>query len=304
MDTKTKIILGSIGAAAFIGGIAWMASGGAKPAPAKLPGGEGGTGTSDEVPVPLPPAKNFNPDDWDGDLPLPTASDVQGDLTTNWGKTPTEMRPLFLLAEQSSGIRGAGRILALIAKRESGFVMTAHNDSEGEVKASYNAYSSNKDKRPELKYGLAAAGFGSGGLFGLLAPYFLWTGYNEVKGKAPLLAAEPQVMFFPRLAVFAGLVYMQRILANYDVRDIPEIKAGWATPAYLSDPPKGSRGSKGYNETRQRFANDIAALGIDINALPPIEQLRQDAKKAWAGVLPVFAKVVGPTIPTRKVLQA
>lgn len=300
MKTSTKYIIGGIGAAFFIGGIVWMAGGG-KPAPPKKLDGEGGTGTSDDLPLPLPPAKDFNPDDWDGDLPLPTAADVQGDLTTNWGKTPTELRPLFLLAEQASGIRGAGRILALIAKRESGFSSTAHNDSKTEVAASYNGYSKNKDERPDLKYGLAAAGFGSGGLLGLLAPYYLWTGVNEVKAKAPLLAAEPQTMFFPRLAVFGGLAYMQRILANYDVKDIPEIKVGWASPSLLS--AKG-RKDEDYGKVRARFAEDIAAVGIDINALPSIGQIRQDAKKAWPGVLSVFSKVVGTTIPTRKVVQA
>src|SRR5687768_2647322 len=111
-------------AALALGGLVYAATRSSKPGK-KLPApdGEGGTGTTEELPLPAPD-KDWNPDDWDGDLPLPTAGEVEGDLTTNWGKTPSELRPLFLLAEQASGIRGAGRMLALIAKRESAFVAT------------------------------------------------------------------------------------------------------------------------------------------------------------------------------------
>jgi len=49
------------------------------------------------------------------------------DLVRNWGKTPTNLRPLFALMERLSGIDGAGRIFATIAKRESAFVATALN---------------------------------------------------------------------------------------------------------------------------------------------------------------------------------
>jgi hypothetical protein len=301
METK-HIVYGAV-ALATVGGIAYALSRGPT-SKASVPAGEGGSGLPEGLPVPEPD-KSWNVNNWADALPLPTAGEVQAaypsvaasDFETNWGKTPGELRPLFLLAEQASGIRGAGRILALIARRESAFSTTAHNDSAGEVKASTNAYFNNKANRPALTYGVNAAAFGSGGLFGLLAPYLLWTGINEVKDKAPLLTGEPQVMYFPRVAAFGGLAYMQRILRNYSVKDIPEIKVGWASPSLLTE--KG-RASETYAAVRARFATDVAKLEINLEQLPPIAQLRDDAKNAWPGVLAVFDKVAG-TLPVRKV---
>lgn len=303
MKTGTKVAIGIGVTAAAALGLYVAFSGGSKPAKLPPSDGEGGTGTTDELPLPLPDDKEFSPDDWvvpAAFQKLPTAADVQGDLVTNWGKTPSELRPLFLLAEQVSGIRGVGRILALIAKRESNFAVAAHNDSTepdgGEVGASTRAYINNKDDRPPLKHGLAAAAFGSGGLFGLLAPYFLWQGVNSVKAKAPLLAGEPQIMFFPRVAVFGGLAYLQRVLAYYDVKSFHEIKIAWANPSLIS---AKNRGGKKYNEVRARFQEDIEKLGIDISQLPSIAQIREDAKKKWPGVIKVFEQIAGG-VPMRK----
>jgi hypothetical protein len=247
------------------------------------------------------PDSSWNPKDWTGALPLPKADDVQGSVAENWGITPDELRPLFLLTEQVSGIRGSARVLSIIARRESRWISTAHNDSKKEVTASTNAYNNLKAKRAPLKYGAKAAGFGSGGLFGLLAPYYLWTGINEVKDKAPLLAAEPETMFFPRLAAFAGIAYMQRLLANYDVRDVPEIKVGWASVSLLDD---DSRGGDTYMGVRGRFAEDVQASGINLDhpTIPSIEIMRADAKSKWPGVLSVFQSLVGK-VP-RRVLNA
>ena len=59
--------------------------------------------------------------------PLPRAADVSGDLVRNWGETPVDLRPLLMLAEETARIRGAARVLAVIAYRESRFVTTAQN---------------------------------------------------------------------------------------------------------------------------------------------------------------------------------
>jgi hypothetical protein len=59
--------------------------------------------------------------------PLPTAADVKGDLSRNWGETPFDLRALFLLIEEITRIFGAARYLAIVAKRESAFVTAAHN---------------------------------------------------------------------------------------------------------------------------------------------------------------------------------
>lgn len=223
--------------------------------------------------------------------PLPTSADVKGDLSRNWGKTPQDLRALFMLMEEISRIAGSSRIFAIIAQRESGFVTRAHNGDavgeQGERDASMRGYTNNKANNPPLRYGDKAAAFGSGGLFGLLAPYFLWTGVPEVGAKAPLLTAPPEIMFQPRAAAFGAAVYLQRIVKHYRVDDMPDIKAGWASPSLLG---KG-RGGSDYNGARARFLADAQTLGIDLAdalTIPP----KLDVS-AWPGVPAVFAGLVG-----------
>jgi len=223
--------------------------------------------------------------------PLPRAGDVSGDLSRNWGETPFDLRPLFTLMEETSRIPGSGRIFSVIASRESHFVVNAQNGDaageQGERDASARAYANNKDRNPPLRYGAQAAAFGSGGLFGALAPYFLWTGVPEVGAKAPLLSAPPELMFQPRAAAFAATVYLQRLLKAYRIDDHADIKAGWASPTLLTS----ARGGKDYQDVRARFLADAKTLGIDLTdtiTIPP----KLDAS-AWPGVPAVFASLVG-----------
>ncbi|PCC68228.1 hypothetical protein SAMN02745121_08633 [Nannocystis exedens] len=223
--------------------------------------------------------------------PLPRARDVKGDLSTNWGETPVDLRPLFMLMEEVAKIPGSSRVFAVIAYRESRFVTTAHNGNatgeQDERDSSRRAYDNNKERNPPLRYGEAAANFGSGGLFGLLAPYFLWTGVPEVGKQAPLLNASPELLFQPRAAAFGAAVYMQRILKNYRIDDIADIKVGWANPSLLGS----GRGGTKYHDVRVRFLTDAVALNVDLTdatTIPP----KLDAS-AWPGVLAVFAGLVG-----------
>ncbi len=223
--------------------------------------------------------------------PLPKASEVTGDLLSNWGETPADLRALFMFMEETSRMTGSARVFAVIAYRESRFVTTAHNGNatgeQDERDSSRRAYDNNKGRNPPLKYGEQAADFGSGGLFGELAPYFLWTGVPEVGKKAPLLNASPELLFQPRAAAFGAVVFMQRLLANYRVDDIADIKAGWANPGLLGT----GRGNDTYHEVRARFLEDAMTLGIDLTdkaTVPP----KLDAS-AWPGVPAVFAGLVG-----------
>ena len=223
--------------------------------------------------------------------PLPTAADVEGDLSRNWGDTPFDLRPLLMLIEQITRTFGAARYLAIVAKRESAFVTAAHNgnaaNEQDERDDSRLAYVNNKDRNPPLRYGEQAADFGSGGLFGQLAPYFLWTGVPEVGAKAPLLSAPPEIMFQPRAAAFGAAVYMQRILKHYRVDDVADIKVGWANPGLLG---KG-RGGATYNDVRARFLADAKSLGIDLADATTIPAKLDPS--AWPGVPAVFAGLVG-----------
>ncbi len=257
----------------------------AGPEPAPLPDAAGPPAPSPAPAVPRP--KTNGPSH-----SLPTAADVEGDLVRNWGKTPADLRPLFLTMEKASGIVGSGRIFSVIAQRESGFQATAHNGNDqpeqAERDASARAYANNKARNPPLAAGEAAAAFGSGGLFGALAPYFLWTGVQELGAKAPLLGADPRVMFEPRIAGFAACVYMQRLLANYDIQDHADIKVGWGSVSLLKPP---GRGGETYHAIRGHFLADAATLGIDLTDVATIpKNLRATA---WPGVAKVFAALVG-----------
>jgi hypothetical protein len=222
---------------------------------------------------------------------LPRAADVSGDLVRNWGETPVDLRPLLMLSEETARIRGAARVLAVIAYRESRFVTTAQNGNaageQDERDSSRDAYNNRKANNPPLRYGEQAAEFGSGGLFGALAPYFLWTGVPEVGDKAPLLNAPPSLVFQPRAAAFGAAVYMQRLLKQYRVDDIPDIKVGWANPGLLG---KG-RGGETYLSVRKRFLEDAKTVGIDLADVDTIPA-KLDAS-AWPGVPAVFAGLVG-----------
>ena len=223
--------------------------------------------------------------------PIPKPGGVAGDLLSNWGETPVDLRALFMTMEEVSRIAGSSRIFAIIGYRESRFVTTAHNGNamgeQDERDSSRRAYDNNKGRNPPLKYGEQAADFGSGGLFGGLAPYFLWAGVPEGGKKAPLLNAPPELLFQPRAAAFGAAVYMQRLLANYRVDDIADIKAGWANPGLLGS----GRGSATYHDVRARFLGDAMTLGIDLTDMTTIPP-KLDAS-AWPGVAAVFAGLVG-----------
>jgi hypothetical protein len=188
---------------------------------------------------------------------------------------------------RSRGSRARPACSPTIAYRESRFVTTAHNGNasgeQDERDSSRAAYKNNKDRNPPLKYGEQAAEFGSGGLFGLLAPYFLWTGVPEVGKKAPLLRAPPELVFQPRAAAFGACVYMQRLLAHYRVDDVPDIKAGWASPSLLKD------------ELRRRQVPDVRANYLEnVDALGSTSRTRRPSRPsssaaAWPGVPAVFA---------------
>jgi hypothetical protein len=265
----------TLGATASIGGALFVS----RRASAASPAATGGTEQT-------PPTIDL--------APLPRATDVHGDLVRNWGETPVDLRPLFMLAEETARITGMARVLAVIAYRESRFVTTAQNGNaaaeQDERDSSRDAYKNRKDSNPPLRYGELAAEFGSGGLFGALAPYFLWTGVPEVKDRAPLLNAPPTLVFQPRAAAFGAAVYMQRLIKQYRVDDIPDIKVGWANPGLLG---KG-RGGETYLSVRKRFLEDAQTVGIDLADVDTIP-LKLDAS-AWPGVPAVFAGLVG-TLP-------
>ncbi|MCB9756713.1 MAG: hypothetical protein H6713_42895 [Myxococcales bacterium] len=234
---------------------------------------------------------------WENVLPLPTAADVSGDLVNNWGMTPEEFRPLFMLMEEVSTIVGSGRIFSVIAYGESRWVPTAQNGDgdtdrdKRERAGSKRAWENYKGRNPELKFGQQAADFGSGGLFGALAPFFLWTGVIPLRSKAPLLNSDPRIMFLPRVAGFGACVYMQRLLDNYQIDNHADIKVGWASPSWL----KSGRGGDNYNTVQKKFKRHAGEVGIDLNDESTIPA--KLSTENWPGVMSVLEQLVG-TLPT------
>ena len=231
-------------------------------------------------------------------LELPTFADVEGDLETNWGKTPEEMRPLFMWMEEVSTIKGSGRIFAVISWGESRWVPTARNGDgntaldEKERIGSRRAWKYLNDAGFPMKHGEAAAEYGSGGLFGALSPYFLATGRRKVGTRAPLKDACPDVCLIPRVAAWGAVVYLAGLLRYYRIEDHLDIKVGWASPSYLSEKNYGGADWKRVREKFDRHAkNDV---GIDFGHTATIpKKLSLDN---FPGVLETFATMVG-TLP-------
>lgn len=285
----------TVGALAYFKRRSLAGGGGAAPAlptneddPAQTPQPTPGLASIPDLP---PEPSALPPIIWDNLLPLPTAAEVTGDLDRNWGSTPIDLRPLFALIEEASRIEGAGRLLSVASFRESAWKADAQNgDAPGEEAERYDswrAYYNGRSRNPPLKYGEAAANFGSGGLFGSLAPYGLWTGVQEMKGKAPLLNSDPRILLIPRVAGFVASVYLQRLLAHYDIRDHGDIKVGWRRIGLLSE--EGRKGAE-YRHAHDRFYEDAKKVGIDLSDVTTIPP-RLSASR-WPGVAQVFDKLV------------
>jgi hypothetical protein len=137
-------------------------------------------------------------------------------------------------------------------------------------------------------FGEQAANFGSGGLFGALAPYALWTGVQELKDRAPLLGSDPRILFLPRVAAFCAAVYLQRVLAYHDVRDIPDLKVGWGSVSLLTEQ---GRKDADYMRIRNKWTEDLKKVGIDMGDVATVPKMLVASPK-WPGVQAVFDQLV------------
>lgn len=301
MNTALKAGLVTLGTATFVASTIHFLR--KKPeADAAGPTTDGAPPASDKVPNGRPTDQARAPltDDveWTSVRALPTADEVKGDLEANWGTTPVDLRPYFLYLEEQAGIPGAARILSVVSYGEARWITTAHNgdgdrDRDAVERAgSRRAYDRYKAKRPSLRFGEAAADFGSGGLFGALAPFFLWTGINETGARAPLLNADPRTVFLPRVAGFAACVYLMRLLRYYPIDDVFDIKVGWASPSLLVGE---RRTSEKTTAIRSKFSEQASTVGIDLwdsETVPAVLTV-----EAFPGVLELFATIVGE-LPT------
>lgn len=191
---------------------------------------------------------------------------IPGELTENWGTTPANLRPLFLLAEKAAGVPGSARLFAVLAKLQSGFNTDRHDQSQTAKQASQGQYLALRSKRPSLMPDAAssASNFGRGGLFSFLGPEFLWSGYQEMGPQAPLLSASMNTIYDQRYSLFAAAMRMQEVLAQLTASDGPvEAGVGMYNPELLT-----SRDTQLYKNFRQAFVDASRDLGINLTKIP------------------------------------
>lgn len=210
-----------------------------------------------------------------------TNTDGDGDDATSdpppigdsrWGKgVPTDFQKLVTRTQSIAQVPYLWVMLTIVAKGESDFVTTAHNDDESEIE---------KGSRPGIERGIGRGnpppkfveqikGFGSGGLFGALASSFAWIGID--KSFMPFLKRKPELMFDPEAsAVFAAHYFWRVTLpfyANGRKLSFFDVRTGWASPDALKNNPTGATAQK----VRTNMLEDIQKLGMDpawVESLP------------------------------------
>lgn len=197
-----------------------------------------------------------------GNLPPMFAPDL---ASPAWGNVPADWRPKIKAWSDALKMPHMWAFMAVVMRREAGFKANAQNTDKHEVTASQNAIANGlKRGNPPPKWAVELGQFGSGGLFGALAPYFAWIGLDE--GYMPFLNRRANLIFNPDAsAVFAGH-YAWRVLSNYKVRDWFDLRTGWASPSVLKNDPDGTT-AKG---VRSRMQQDIDALGLQWLAQAPL----------------------------------
>ncbi len=212
----------------------------------------------------------------------------------SWGtaKRGEVYRPLFTKIEEVTGMP-LRLYLCVVANREAGWSRTARNKSKVEVKASQDGIDNGiKRGNPPPKFASSLREVGSGGLFGALAPYVAWTGFDE--GYMPYLDEDWAIIEDPIVSAIFAAKYYQRIVGGgrYPVfanpaKPAPEdnyrVRLGWASPSALKSSPDGTL----FQNVKKRFDIDLAELGLKISDLSPPNAA------AWPGLKAVVAGMKG-----------
>jgi len=211
-----------------------------------------------------------------------------------WG--PTKLgeayRPLLAKLEEVTGMP-LRLYLCVVSNREAGWNRTARNKMLKETNASRDGINNGIARgNPAPKFADSIRGAGSGGLFGALAPFVAWTGYDE--GYMPYLDEDWPIIEDPIVAAICAAKYYQRIVGGgrYPVfanpaKPVPEdnyrVRLGWARPETLKKDP----GGKLFHEVKERVDEDLAKLGLKISDLSPPNADR------WPGLKAVVAGMKG-----------
>lgn len=188
-----------------------------------------------------------------------------------WGQgVPADFQKLVTRTQSIVKVPFLWAMLTIVAKRESGFSPTAHNDSEGErLGSKFGIERGEKRGNPSPKFAAEIANFGSGGLFGALASSFAWIGLD--KSFMPFLKRKPEVMFEADASAVFASHYFWRVTspgyANGRKLTFFDVRTGWASPDALKNSPTGKTAQK----VRADMTDDIKKLGWDpawVESLP------------------------------------
>ncbi len=146
----------------------------------------------------------FSREGLNGSLPTQSELSPGADLETNWGKTPAELRPLFMLMEEASGVVGLARTAAVVAFEGSNFDPSFHDTS-----ATAKALSKFNDRPGTLKFHREAANFGVGGLFAMSGTKFLHVfDYHKRELVTPFWNYHPKVILKPRVSALGAGIWL------------------------------------------------------------------------------------------------
>lgn len=187
-----------------------------------------------------------------------------------WGSVPTDVQKLLIKLQSAANIPYLWVAGSIIAQGEASFVPTAHNISEKEVKGSRDGLKNGLARgNAKPKFAAEIEAFGSGGLFGALAPYFAWVGLDE--GYMPFLMRRPTLMFEPAASAVFMAHYFWRITAPMYAKNraltLFDVRIGWASPSVLKNDPFGSVAQ----QVRGRMRESIKVIGWDekwVESLP------------------------------------
>jgi len=180
---------------------------------------------------------------------------------------------MLIKLERESGIHGIALFLAAVGATESNWKSeqrySAHNTRASEVAASARALAGGmKRGYPQPKYFKEAAAFGSGGLYGLLCPYALWSGKRD---KVVLDWKPEDALFDPVVASCLAADFVYRYYLN-GIRTWLQCRVAWKSLKYALNEPD-SDGEK----TKQVVANMVEktlAQGLDAVLPNPLDVSR------------------------------
>ena len=90
------------------------------------------------------------------------------------------------------------------------------------------------------------------------------------------------------MAAFCAAVYLQRVLAYHDVRDIADLKVGWGSVSLLTEQ---GRKDADYMRIRNKWTEDVKKVGIDLGDVATVPKMLVASPK-WPGVQAVFDQLV------------